>query len=211
MFWRLLVLKLLVTLVLLALLTHEGVAVTSQSGKMVTICHYCFRCFWCKAVTVLRALMNAIFILKLSATNNCENQYSALYSAPSLSCHTGETHGDNRQERKTETYWMRFWENIINISQLMQISGSYTGAESHYNMMEIFSLLCIAADSRLGWATLPCRSLWWSRRLHTRGGGEKWSENNSDILKKYMVRLTSLVFREECIMTACQHLASPTF
>ena len=103
MFWRLLVLKLLVTLVLLALLTHEGVAVTSQSGKMVTICHYCFRCFRCKAVTVLKALMYAIFILKLSATNNCENQYSALYSAPSLSCHTGETHGDNRQERKTET------------------------------------------------------------------------------------------------------------
>ena len=140
-----------------------------------------------------------------------ESIFTALFFAPSLYSHTGETHGDNRQERKTETYWMRFWENIINISQLMQISGSYTGAESHYNMMEIFSLLCIAADSRLGWATLPCRSLWWSRRLHTRGGGEKWSENNSDILKKYMVRLTSLVFREECIMTACQHLASPTF
>ena len=33
-FWRLLVLKLLVTLILLALLTHEGVAFSSQTGKM---------------------------------------------------------------------------------------------------------------------------------------------------------------------------------
>ena len=63
MFWRLLVLKLLVTLVLLALLTHEGVAFSSQTGKMVSIILYCIRCFRCKAVTVLKAVMCSIYFI----------------------------------------------------------------------------------------------------------------------------------------------------
>ena len=107
MFWRLLVMKLLVDVILLALLTHDGWSFFTQTRKMIFICQHGLRSHSRPCLPT--------YLSKLCIVNS--NILSpALHSAPSHSPRTC-SNGDNSRERR----WRRRREKSQN-----DISGERT-------------------------------------------------------------------------------------
>ena len=100
MFWRLLVMKLLVDVILLALLTHDGWSFFTQTRKMIFICQHGLRSH---SRPCLPTYLSKPFIVNSNILS------PALHSAPSHSPRTC-SNGDNSRERR----WRRRREKSQN-------------------------------------------------------------------------------------------------